>query len=212
MLLGRLFLMIAYPDPIQAWLKPGAQIEALSTATPLGLFAAEGAVYAPLKILLGDLRGNWEGVYAVLPGAPGEVLPLLALLCGAALYLRGILDWRPGVLFLAGFALTCLLLRMPVGFHLVAGSVIFTAVYVVSDPRSMPGSKFGRIAAGLLAGVLNAAVRKHGFFPEGVVLAVLAVNLLSPALDRLAFFTRGVELRWRARPVPSRNRQTRESR
>ena len=62
-----------------------------------------------------------------------------------------------------------------------------TAVYIVSDPRSMPGSKLGRLVAGLLAGILNAFIRWHGYLPEGIVPAVLAVNLLSPTLDRIAF-------------------------
>lgn len=59
---------------------------------------------------------------------------------------------------------------------LVAGSLIFTAVYIVTDPRSMPGSRFGRLAGGLIAGILNAPVRNHGYYPEGVVIAVLVVN------------------------------------
>ena len=204
MLLGRLFMMIVFPDSIQQWLPSGAKIDALSSATPLGLFAAERVAYSPLRILLGDIRGNWEGIYAILPGSPGEVLPLLALACGVFLYLRGMADWRPGVLYLLGFALTCSLLNMPVAFHLVAGSTVFTAVYIVSDPRSMPGSKFGRLAAGLLAGILNAAIRKHGFYPEGVVFAVLTVNLLSPTLDRIAFTARGAALRISSRRAASR--------
>ena len=199
MLLGRLFMMIVFADSIQAWLPPGTQIDALSSATPLGLFAAERVAYSPLQLLLGHIGGDWEGLYALLPGSPGEVLPLLSLACGAALVLGGIADWRPGVFYLLGFALMVFLLDMPLAFHLAAGSTAFTAVYIVSDPRSMPGSKFGRMAAGLLAGAGNAALRKQGFFPEGVVLAVLAVNLLSPTLDRLAFAARGLALRRAAR-------------
>lgn len=195
MLLGRLFMMIVFTDSIQVWLAPGAKIDALTSATPLGLLAAEGVAYSPARLWLGDIHGDWETVYAILPGAPGEVMPLLALLCGCVLYLYGIVDWRAGTMFVVSFATTCLLLKMPAGFHLSAGSILFTAVFIVSDPRSMPGSKFGRLAAGLLAGCMNAAIRKRGFYPEGVVLAVLTVNLLSPTLDRLAFTVRGLLLK-----------------
>jgi Na+-translocating ferredoxin:NAD+ oxidoreductase RnfD subunit len=55
----------------------------------------------------------------------------------------------------------------------------------------MPGSKAGRLLAGLLAGMINAVLRWHGYLPEGVVPAVLAVNLLAPTLDRMAFVMRG---------------------
>ncbi|MBN2302696.1 MAG: RnfABCDGE type electron transport complex subunit D [Lentisphaerae bacterium] len=199
MLLGRLFMMLVFADSIQTWLAPGAEIDALSSATPLGLQASEGVAYSPLKIWMGDIHGDWEGIYAILPGAPGEVLPLLTLLCGLVLYMLGILDWRSGVMYIAGFALTCVALDMPLGIHLAAGATIFTAVYIVTDPRSMPGSKFGRLAAGVLAGALNAGIRKHGFYPEGVVLAVLFVNLLGPTLDRIAFQGRAYLLRRRAK-------------
>ena len=80
MLLGRLFMMIVFADSIQTWLAPGIHIDALSSATPLGLQASEGVAYPPLKIWLGDIHGNWESVYAILPGSPGEVLPPLSLM------------------------------------------------------------------------------------------------------------------------------------
>ena len=194
MLLGRLFMMLMFANGIQGWLSPGVEIDALSTATPLGLHAAEGVSYSLRDLWLGNLHGDWEGVYAILPGAPGEVMPLLSLLCGVVLYFCGILDWRAGFTFVIGFVLTCLMLQMPVGFNLSAGSILFTAVFIVSDPRSMPGSKLGRILAGLLAGGLNAVIRNQGYYPEGIVIAVLTVNLLSPALDRLAFSLRGSQL------------------
>ena len=199
MLLGRLFMMVVFSNAIQAWLPPGAEIDSLSSATPLGFYAAEGETYAPLRILIGNISGDWEGIYTHLPGSPGEVFPLLSLVFGVILYGFGILDWRPGVMYIAGMAVACPLLGLPVGFHLVAGSTFFTAVFIVSDPRSMPGSKAGRLIAGLLAGVLNALIRWHGYLPEGVVPAVLAVNLLSPTLDRLAFRVRGQALHRRQR-------------
>lgn len=196
MLLGRLWLMIVFADSIQVWLPPGQEIDAFTSATPLGLYAAEEAVYSPFSILLGSIGGDWEGIYAMLPSSPGEVMPLLSLVFGVYLYRAGVLDWRPGVACVLGFGATCLLLDMPLALHLVAGALLFTAVYVVTDPRSMPGSKAGRLVAGLLAGVLNAFIRNHGYYPEGIVLAVLAVNLLSPTLDRTAFWARGL---WLAR-------------
>jgi electron transport complex protein RnfD len=199
MLVGRLFMMIAFPNEIQQWLPPDTEIDAFSSATPLGLYAAEGAAYQPAKLLVGSIRGNWEEIYAVIPGSPGDALPLLSLAGGVLLYLLGVADWRPQVTFILGFAATCALLGMPVLLNLLAGSVFFTAAYIVTDMRSMPASRFGRLAAGLTAGVLNAAVRRHGYYPEGIVPAVLATNLLTPTFDRLAFRGRAVLIRRRAK-------------
>ncbi len=197
MLVGRLFLMVAFPDATLAWLRPGTPIAAFTAATPLGLRAAEGVAWNPWRLLLGDAQGTWEDVVTLVPGAPGDVLPLLTVGFGLGLYLAGVLDWRPGAMFLAGFALAGVVFGRPVAFELASGSVIFSAVYIVTDPRSMPASRAGRLVAGALAGVFNAAVRAHGYFPEGVVVAVLGVNLLSPTLDRIAFALRGA--RWRVR-------------
>ena len=191
MVLGRLFLMIVFAGSIQEWLPPGQEISAITSATPLGLYKAEGVSYDIMKLITGTIRGDWEGVYTMLPGAPGEVMPLLALFFGVILYWIGVLDWRPGVAFMASFAMVCALLKMPVLFHAAAGSVLFTAVYVITDPRSTPGSKAGRWIAGSLAGAVTAAVRHNGYYPEGVVFGVLAANLVSPVLDRLAFVCRG---------------------
>ncbi len=190
MLLGRLFMMLLFANSIQQWLIPGTTLDGFTTATPLGLYAAEGGTYSVARILIGDISGTWEGYVDMIPGSPGEVMPLLSLAFGVVLYFLGVLDWRPGVSFLIAFAATCAVLGMPVVYHVAAGSVIFTAVYIVTDLRSMPSSKAGRILGGLLAGLLNAVVRDWGYYPEGIVLAVLPVNLLSPALDRLAFHLR----------------------
>lgn len=195
MLLGRLFLMLLFASSIQQWLDPGTTIDAFTSATPLGLYKSEGATVAARDLLWGSVRGDWgDGFVAVIPGSPGDLMPLLSLFFGVVLYTAGVIDWRPGVAFVAGFALMCPLLGLPLGFHLLSGSLFFTAVYIVTDPRTLPGSKAGRLLAGLLAGGLNAVVRWHGYFPEGVVVAVLVVNGLSPTLDRLAFFVRGYRL------------------
>lgn len=191
MLLGRLFLMLAFPDAMQGWLKPGIEISGFTSATPLGLALSERANYSTMHLLTGSIGGDWEGIVTMLPGAPGEVMPFLSLTLGIILLLTGIADWRASVTFVVSFALTARIAGLSLPFHLIAGSIFFTAAFIVTDPRSMPGSKSGRLAAGLIAGTLNAVIRSHGFYPEGIVFAVLAANLLSPLLDRSAFALRG---------------------
>lgn len=186
MLLGRLFLMLLCADAIQRW-DTGHAVDTLTAATPLGLYAAEKAVLPPLLLLTDPAGQVWQQFYTILPGSPGEVFPLLALLCGLILWLAGVSDWRAPLAFLAAFAAGCALLGLPVAFHLAAGSTLFSAAFILTDPRSLPASRSGRLVAGLLAGLLNALVRWYGYHPEGIVLAVLAVNLLSEPLDALAF-------------------------
>jgi Na+-translocating ferredoxin:NAD+ oxidoreductase subunit D len=195
MLLGRLFVMIVFADLSQRWLIPGTPTDAISSATPLGLYAAEKEIYSLTDIMLGKITGDWEGVYAVIPGSPGEVLPILPVIFGVMMYLAGVLDWRPGIMYLLGMLGGCAALGLPLEFNMISGSTFFTAAYIITDPRTTPSSKSGRIIAGLVAGIFNAAIRAHGFYPEGVVFAVRAVNLLAPSIDKACFAARAIQLR-----------------
>ncbi|OVE81308.1 hypothetical protein BVY04_03520, partial [bacterium M21] len=70
-------------------------------------------------------------------------------------------------------------------------AVLFAAVFIAGDPKSMPTSKSGKLVAGVLAGVINAVIRHYTFYSEAIVYAFLIVNLLSPAIDRIVFSVRG---------------------
>ena len=85
------------------------------------------------------------------------------------------------------------------GFFALTATFVPCALGVLALDPGRVGLVQGGYGAGLLAGAGNAALRKQGFFPEGVVLVVLAVNLLSPTLDRLAFAARGLALQRAAR-------------
>lgn len=198
MLLGRLAIMLLFAGPVQVWLRPGVEIDAFSAATPLGLFMSEEITWPLSKLAFGQLHGSWEGVVSIIPGSPGEVMPLLSLLGAVVLYVMGVLDWRPGLAYLGGMALASAYFDLPVAFSLLAGSTLFTAAFIITDPGSTASSRFGRWVSGFLAGVINAGIRSYGYYPEGVVFAVLTVNLMSPALDRIAFRFRGLRLSHRS--------------
>jgi len=197
MLAGRLFLMLAFNEEIVAWTRRGVDVDAVTTATPLELLHAEGFALSIWKMLSGRIDGSWEGLYELVPGSPGEVFMPVVLLAGVVLIARGVLRWRMGVAFLTSFAATCALTGESALFSIFSGSVIFAAVFIAGDSTSTPASSSGRIIAGVIAGIMNALIRKHTFYSEGIVFAFLAANLLSPALDRLAFASRGLILRRR---------------
>jgi electron transport complex protein RnfD len=197
MILGRLFLMLMYPDAMQEWQNPDIEIDALSAATPLGLFLSEGFAYGTPQLLLGNVTGLWEGFIAIIPGSPGDVMPILTIVMGVVLYFMGVLDWRASLTFIIAFGIATQVLGAPLLFSTFAGSIIFTAAFIITDPRTTPGSKSGRLIAGFLAGIINGVIRNFGYYPEGVVFAILIVNLLSPTLDSIAFRLRGWQLRFK---------------
>lgn len=209
MLVGRLFLMLAYKEEIVAWSRRGLDLDAVSTATPLELFHAEDAACDLLSLVTGRIGGSWEGMYELVPGSPGEMFGPVILLIGAFLFWRGIGHWRVGVSFLAAFALSCLVMGEPVLFNLFSGAALFAAVFIAGDPKTTPISRGGRYTAGVIAGVANAFIRKHTYFSEGIVFSFLLLNLLTPTIDRVAFAVRGRVLTRRQRRFEQRLKATR---
>jgi electron transport complex protein RnfD len=198
-LVGRLFLMLAYAEEIVNWRLPRIDVDAVTTATPIELFHTEAFTYELRELLLGRIGGDWEGFYEMVPGAPGEVFTPVILVIGLVLYWRGIVAWRTGVAFVVAFAVGCAALREPVWFNVFSGAVIFSAVFIAGDPKATPVSRGGQLAAGVIAGLLNAMIRKYTYYSEGIVFSFLLVCLLSPTLDRIAFWLRSQVLLKRRR-------------
>lgn len=188
---GRFFLMMAFGADIVRWNFAGQPLDGMTGATPLELWHSDGYAYNLLHLCFGNIHGKWEGLYHIIPGSPGELFRPVLILFGLILFVRGITDWRGGVSFLTAFALTCVAVGEPVGFHLLSGAVLFVAVFIVTDPKSSPASRTGRLIGGALAGIINACIRHYTFYAEGIVYSVLIMNLLTPSIDRAAFRMRG---------------------
>ncbi|MCC7300960.1 MAG: RnfABCDGE type electron transport complex subunit D [Verrucomicrobia bacterium] len=188
---GRFFLMLVFGAEIVRWNYSGQQLDGLTGATPIELWHSDEHITGLMNLFTGRIHENWEGLYQIIPGAPGELFRPVLILFGIILFVRGIIDWRGGVAFLTAFALTCAAVGEPVGFHLLSGAVLFVAVFIVTDPKSSPASRTGRLIAGALAGTINGCIRHYTFYSEGIVYSILTMNLLTPTIDRAAFRMRG---------------------
>ena len=197
MLVGRLFLMLAYGESVVNWTLPGIDPDTVTTATPLELFHQEDAIYEVKRLLACRLCGSWEDMYQIVPGSPGEMFGILLILFGLYLIFTKTPGWRTGLSFVLAFLATCAVLRQPLVFNLFSGAVLFAAVFIATDPKSTPTSSGAQWMAGILAGVTNALIRTYTFYSEGIVFSFLLVNLLAPTLDRLTFTLRGMILRRR---------------
>ncbi len=188
MLCGRLFLMIAYPSAIVAW-NSGFQIpDGLTSATPLELYHSEKHSLNLLTMFTGNIHGEWGDLYALSSGSPGEIFKPFLILIGLILCLKKIIDWRPGIFFLISFSVSNWIFDEPVYFNLFSGAVIFSAIYIAGDPKSTPVTPGGKILMGILAGLLNALIRKYTYYSEGIVFAFLTANILTPLTDQIVFF------------------------
>jgi electron transport complex protein RnfD len=156
-------------------------VDAVTSATPLGLMKFEGKGTALGDLLLGSTGGSL-----------GETAGLLILLCGGYLALRGYLNWRipagvfAGVAALSGAAWLLDPARYPDPlFMLFSGGLVLGAVYMATDMVTSPVTHRGSWIFGLGIGALVVVIRLWGGLPEGVMYAILIMNALVPFLNRV---------------------------
>ncbi|MFZ1294910.1 MAG: RnfABCDGE type electron transport complex subunit D, partial [Pseudomonadales bacterium] len=130
-----------------------------------------------------------------MQGSIGET-SVLAILMGAALLLwTGIASWRimlgvvigtvaMGLLFNAVDSATNPMFGVPFYWHFVVGGWAFGTVFMATDPVSAAMTETGKLAFGILIGVMVMLIRVvNPAFPEGMMLAILFANIFAPLID-----------------------------
>ena len=188
-IVGRTFLYISFPEAMQlVWLKPFTSLpggfahwlrpENITSATVLRDFVKRGVTDIPADFSLQNLSLGF------VPGCAGETSAVLIVLAGVYLVVSKAAKWQPMVATLASFALFSWLLE-PVSplVTLTSGGILFGAVYMVTDPISMPKNKTAIWIFGVLTGFLTVFIRRFSLFPEGFMFALLLANTLTPIVE-----------------------------
>ncbi|MHC4788967.1 MAG: RnfABCDGE type electron transport complex subunit D, partial [Planctomycetota bacterium] len=102
-------------------------------------------------------------------------------------------NWRTVAGILASFAALGALLHHlqpavfgPVGWHLLAGGLLFGAFFMATDPITSPITNGGKWAYGVIIGVATLLIRNLTGYVEGVMFAILLGNICAPLLDEVA--------------------------
>jgi Na+-transporting NADH:ubiquinone oxidoreductase subunit B len=190
-LLARAFLFFSYPRWMTGdtvWtegLTAGKNvIDGFSGATPLSLSAAGNA---------SDLPSFMEMFIGTIPGSVGETSAIAILIGAAILIITGVGSWKVMLSVLAGGLGMGLLfnaisansyMELPFYYHFVMGGFAFGAVFMATDPVSGAQTEKGKWIYGFLIGVLSILLRVvNPAYPEGVMLAILLMNLFAPLID-----------------------------
>ena len=187
-LVGRAFLFFAYPAQMSGdtvW----TAVDGFSGATALSLGASGG-----LDMITQHM--SWMDAFmGRMQGSIGET-SVLAILIGAALLLwTGIASWRimlgvvigtvaMGLLFNSVGSATNPMFGVPFYWHFVIGGWAFGTVFMATDPVSAAMTETGKLAFGILIGVMVMLIRVvNPAFPEGMMLAILFANIFAPLID-----------------------------
>jgi electron transport complex protein RnfD len=180
-------LMTAYAVPIDlnagagalfGYFKYGAalDISAVTTATPLASYAAAPRDLNLLDLFLGKIGGS-----------AGEVSALAVLIGGVYLGARRVIDIKIPLIYIGTTALFTLLFYGSVGYVLpgiLSGGLLFGAVYMATDYSTSPDTFLGTAIYAVGLGLLTTLIRRFGTLPEGVSLAILLMNVVTPLLDK----------------------------
>ena len=156
-----------------------ASLDSLTQATPLDVLR-QGESMPWKDLLLGSTSGSI-----------GEMSAILILLGGLFIVYKKAASWRLVLSCLLGGAVSSGILRMA-GFTqipdplltLAAGSFLFGAFFVVTEPVSGAKTKTGQWIYGLMVGSLIVILRGFSNFSEGVMFSVLIMNAFVPILDQ----------------------------
>lgn len=189
-LVARAFLFFSYPQIMsgdKAWIATdqifglgNALPDTFTAATPLGMVAH----HATIDYSFADM------IWGFIPGSIGET-SIVAIAIGAVILLWcGIASWKTMLSVFAGGFLTAWAFyaagktSIPAYEHLVLGGFAFGAVFMATDPVTSARTEIGKYIYGFLIGVVAILIRvMNDGYPEGMMLAILLMNMLAPLID-----------------------------
>lgn len=198
-LTARAFLFFAYPTSMsgdKVWMAGDeAAVDGFTGSTALGdlaSFMSDKPVFENLEAYTNNYS-LMDSIFGMIPGSIGETSVIACLIGAVILIGTGVGSFRiMASFFLGGYAMGMLLnviggneyLELPAHFHLVLGGFAFGAVFMATDPVTAAQTATGKIIYGFVGGVVAILIRVlNPAYPEGVMLAILLMNVLAPIID-----------------------------
>jgi len=185
-LTARAFAFFAYPTFMsgnEVWIPKPENSDAYSGETILGALGQGREIAA----------SAYDMFMGTIPGSIGETSVLMILIGAVLLLLTKVASWR---IMLSGFLGAALmafifnlwganaLMQMPWWQHLLVGGLAFGVVFMATDPVTAAQTRKGKWIYGFLIGMFAILIRVFNpAYPEGVMLAILLMNVVAPTID-----------------------------
>ena len=190
-LLARIVLFTGFASRMTAWVYPDKRTR---TFLMLGVDAASGAT--PLQVPGGvgkyPLMDLFLGTHG---GVMGETCALAILIGFAILLFTRTISAAIPVTYVGSYAVFSFLLNvgelgaadaaMLVLHEVLAGGLLFGAVFMATDYVTSPFTLKGKIVFGIGLGLITFGIRAFGNMAEGVSYAILLMNLFVPYINDL---------------------------
>ena len=175
-LAARAILFVSWSSLMTSYPATQFMTDVTSSATPLNLLG----------------KGTVEGVNLMdlflgnVPGMLGETCKLALLLGGVYLILRGIVDWKIPVTFIAT-VFVCYLVKDGAEmalYQILSGGLFLGAFFMATDYATSPVTNVGRVIMGVGCGLFLFVIRAYASYPEGCSFAILLMNVATPLIDK----------------------------
>ncbi len=202
-ILGRVFLLVSFPQQMTTWPRvkeviegahnavTTASMDAVSSATPLATIKgiSSGNPEFPMQSL-GSLRDLFLGQVG---GSLGEVSAVALILGGIYLLIRKVITWEiPVSILVTVFVFAGVMhlvnptLYVSPMYHLLSGGLLIGAIFMATDYSTSPMTRSGQILYGVCIGLLTMLIRLFGSYPEGMSFAILVMNAFTPMINRFS--------------------------
>ena len=175
---GRIFAFLSFGTIMTSgWVIPNfASSSVVSGATSLTALLQDGTMPDLLSLFLGNVQG-----------CIGETCKIALLAGGIYLVIRGIIDFKWPLIYIAVTGLMSVALNK-FDFHyflpsVLSGGLILGAIFMATDYTTTPNTTWGNVLSFVVLGVITAVLRQATGI-EIVSFAILLMNLFVPLIDK----------------------------
>ncbi len=125
-------------------------------------------------------------------GGIGSGFGLGLIAGGVYLILRGFIRWEISLSFLAGvFGMASVFYVIDPGryadpfFHLITGYTLIGAFFLATEDSASPVNFIPMLIYGAVGGIITVLIRNIGVYADGVLYAILVINLIQPLVDKI---------------------------
>lgn len=190
-MVARIFIAVTFPSTITTnWYAPisgGAggftayTVDAITSATPLINYYGTGEMANYRDMFFGNISGSL-----------GETSKIIIIISGIFLVATRVANWRIPLAYLSTVALFTYVMDAfwpgtfaPPVFQLLSGGLLFGAVFMATDPVSAAYTNTGKWIYGILLGIMTVLIRELTGYVEGVMFAIIFMNIFAPLIDQM---------------------------